>query len=164
MSTLFKFYVQVWRTWIFLNNIIIYNFIFICMVKEKTMELRFQFLKYPQWILRWLKNFIIWYKCERKKFMIFHEANKLSSNITWVDSTTLNVIPYFQDRSSPGRATCFAQGAYQCWTSIGWLLSIPNWFWYGGFFFLHTVRGTCIGYFKRLSYWYSFQGWFLPGI
>ncbi len=36
--------IQVWKTWIFLNNIIIYNFIFICMVKKKTMELWFQFL------------------------------------------------------------------------------------------------------------------------
>jgi hypothetical protein len=32
------------QTWIFLNNIINRNFIFICMVKEKTMELWFQFL------------------------------------------------------------------------------------------------------------------------
>jgi hypothetical protein len=36
--------IQVWKTWIFLNIIIIYNFIFICMLKEKTMELWFQFL------------------------------------------------------------------------------------------------------------------------
>jgi hypothetical protein len=36
--------IQVWKTWIFLNNISIYNFIFICMFKEKTMELSFQFL------------------------------------------------------------------------------------------------------------------------
>jgi hypothetical protein len=36
--------IQVWKTWIFLNNIINHNFIFICMVKRKTMELWFQFL------------------------------------------------------------------------------------------------------------------------
>jgi hypothetical protein len=38
--------------------------------------------------------------------MIFHKANKLSSNITWVHSRTLNIIPYFQDRASHGKATC----------------------------------------------------------
>ncbi len=32
------------KTWIFLNNIINHNFTFIFMVKEKTMELWFQFL------------------------------------------------------------------------------------------------------------------------
>jgi hypothetical protein len=36
--------IQVLKTWIFLNNTINHNFIFICMVKEKTMELWFQFL------------------------------------------------------------------------------------------------------------------------
>jgi intein-encoded DNA endonuclease-like protein len=36
--------IQAWKTWIFLNNIINHNFIFIYMVKEKTMELWFQFL------------------------------------------------------------------------------------------------------------------------
>ncbi len=36
--------VHVWKSWIFLNNIINHKFIFICMVKEKTMELWFQFL------------------------------------------------------------------------------------------------------------------------
>ncbi len=36
--------IQVQKTWIFLNNIIIYNFMFISMMKEKTMELWFQFL------------------------------------------------------------------------------------------------------------------------
>jgi hypothetical protein len=36
--------IQVWKTWIFLNNMIIYNFTFICIVKRKTMELWFQFL------------------------------------------------------------------------------------------------------------------------
>jgi hypothetical protein len=41
----------------------------------------------------------------KKRSMIFHKANKLSSNITWVHSKTLNVIPYFQDRASHGRAT-----------------------------------------------------------
>ncbi len=27
--------------------------------------------------------------------MVFHKANKLSSNVTWVHSKTLNVIPFF---------------------------------------------------------------------
>jgi hypothetical protein len=36
----------------------------------------------------------------------FHKANKLSSNITWVHSRTLNEIPYFQDRASCGRVVC----------------------------------------------------------
>jgi hypothetical protein len=36
--------IQVWKTWIFLNNIINHNFIFICMVRKKTMEPWFQFL------------------------------------------------------------------------------------------------------------------------
>jgi hypothetical protein len=31
--------IQVWKTWTFKNNMIIYNLIFICMVKGDTMEL-----------------------------------------------------------------------------------------------------------------------------
>ncbi len=27
--------IQIWKTWIFLNNMIIYNFIFICRLKER---------------------------------------------------------------------------------------------------------------------------------
>jgi hypothetical protein len=37
--------------------------------------------------------------------MVFHKANKLSFNITWVHSRTLNIIPYFKD--SCDRTTCF---------------------------------------------------------
>jgi hypothetical protein len=46
MHTLLKivYIIQVWKTWIFLNNIINYNLQLICVVKEKTMELWFQFL------------------------------------------------------------------------------------------------------------------------
>ncbi len=40
--------------------------------------------------------------------MIFHKANKLSSDITWVHSRTLNVIPYIQNRASRGRAACWS--------------------------------------------------------
>jgi hypothetical protein len=46
--------IQVWKTWIFLNDIIICNFIFICMVKEKTIKLwldnrtMVSISKYPQ--------------------------------------------------------------------------------------------------------------------
>jgi hypothetical protein len=47
----------------------------------------------------------------KKKFMAFHKANKLSSNISWVDSKTLNVIPYFQDRASRGRAACYSSSS-----------------------------------------------------
>jgi hypothetical protein len=61
--------------------------------------------KYPQWISKRLKDFIFSYKCE-KKFKVFHKANKLSFNITWIHNRTLNVIPYFQDRALCGRAAC----------------------------------------------------------
>jgi len=39
-------------------------------------------------------------------FMAFDKANKLSFNVIWVHSRTLNEIPYFQDRASCGRAAC----------------------------------------------------------
>jgi hypothetical protein len=41
--------------------------------------------------------------------MIFHEANKLSSNVTSVRRKTLNVIPYFQDRAFGDRAACYSR-------------------------------------------------------
>ncbi len=97
--------VYIFELGIFLNNIIIYKFIFICMVKEKTNGIMISICKYPQWILTWLKNFMFYYECEFF-FMVFHKANKLSSNITWVHSRTLNVIHYFQNIASHGRATC----------------------------------------------------------
>jgi hypothetical protein len=54
-----------------------------------------------------VRNFYLLVQMWKKIFMIFHKANKLSSNIFWVHSKTLNVIPYFQDKTSHGRAACF---------------------------------------------------------
>jgi hypothetical protein len=53
--------------------------------------------------------------------MVFHKANKLSSNITWIHSKTLNVIPYFQDKALHGRAACCAtsvQSWHKWWTHV----------------------------------------------
>ncbi len=77
--------------YIILNNMIIYNFIFIC---NGTI---FSISEHVEWILRWLEllffntNVIF-------LIMIFHKTNTLSFNITWVHNKTLNVIPIFKTK------------------------------------------------------------------
>jgi hypothetical protein len=46
------------------------------------------------------KNYLL-VQMLNKIVMVFHKANELSSNITWVHSNTL-----FLDRASCGRAAC----------------------------------------------------------
>ncbi len=55
--------------------------------------------KYPQWISKMVKR-LFFSTNVKNKFIVFHKSNKLSSNITWVHSRTLNVIPYFQDKAA----------------------------------------------------------------
>jgi hypothetical protein len=76
--------------------------------------------KYPQWISKMVKRLYFLVKMWKKKFMFFHKANKLSSNITWIHSRTLNVVPYFQNRALRGRADVVQQ-VYNCdkwWTHV----------------------------------------------
>jgi hypothetical protein len=65
----------------------------------------------------WIKKFPIF-------FMIFHKANKLSSNIS--QRRTLNVIPYFQDRVSSGRVACYIQYKSIACFFFPWLPIRPN--------------------------------------
>jgi hypothetical protein len=44
-----------------------YNFIFICMVKEKTMKLWSQFLNIRNELL---ENVFFWYKCEKENYSL----------------------------------------------------------------------------------------------
>ncbi len=58
--------------------------------------------------------------------MIFHKANKLSSNITWVHRRTLNVIPYFQDRASRVNVLSFPPCWVLCLMEFARVSSIPH--------------------------------------
>ncbi len=86
-----------------------------CLVKERTMELWYQFLNIHNEYLRWLKHFFFSTNV-KKIIMVFHKANKLSSNIIWIHSRTLNVIPYFH-----GRVACCATSVHlwhKWWTHV----------------------------------------------
>jgi len=94
--------------YIILNNMIIYNFILIC---NGTI---FSISEHVEWILRW-SELLFFNTNVIFLIMIFHKTNKLSFNITWVHNKTLNVIPYFQDKTSHGRVVfCTLLANFTC--------------------------------------------------